>query len=66
MVAHTAALSAGVETLPEARAAENKPPLTDEEVKQWQEWYRTAASMPGTPNPNAPAPKKGVDGGPNA
>ncbi len=66
MIAHTAALSAGVETLDEARAAEDKPPLTPDQVAQWQEWFRTAASMPGTPNPNAPAPKKGVTGGPNA
>jgi hypothetical protein len=66
MVAETAALSAGVHTLDEARASENLPPLTPEQVQQWQEWYRTAAAMPGTPNPNAPAPKKGTDGGPNA
>jgi HK97 family phage portal protein len=66
MVAHTAALAAGVETNPEARRAEGKPPLTDEEAAQWQAWYRTAVALPGTPNPNAPAPKKGTDGGPNA
>jgi HK97 family phage portal protein len=66
MVAETAALSAGIHTLDESRASENLPPLTPEQVQQWQEWYRTAAAMPGTPNPNAPAPKKGTDGGPNA
>jgi HK97 family phage portal protein len=66
MVAETAALSAGIHTLDESRASENLPPLTPEQVQQWQEWYRTAAAMPGTPNPNAPAPKKGLDGGPNA
>jgi HK97 family phage portal protein len=66
MVAETAALSAGIHTLDESRASENLPPLTPEQVQQWQEWYRTAAAIPGTPNPNAPAPKKGTDGGPNA
>lgn len=43
MMAHAAALEAGVETLTEARAAEDKPPLTDEEIKQWQEWYGASA-----------------------
>lgn len=67
MVAETAALSAGIHTLDEARAAEDLPPLTAGQVEQWQKWYRsTSAAMPGTPNPNAPAPKKGLDGGSNA
>ncbi|HWU23081.1 MAG TPA: phage portal protein [Nocardioides sp.] len=39
MLAHSAALAAGIETNAEARAAEGKPPLTDEEAAQWQEWY---------------------------
>lgn len=39
MMAHSAALTAGVETLDEARASEDKPPLTPEQVQEWQEWY---------------------------
>lgn len=39
MMAHSAALTAGIETLDEARASEDKPPLTPEQVAQWQEWY---------------------------
>lgn len=61
MVAHAAALAAGVETLPEARADEDKPPLTPEEVDQWQQWYRTSSAIAPVLNP-----RKGTEGGPNA
>jgi HK97 family phage portal protein len=67
MIAHTAALSAGIETLDEARAAEDKPPLTPEQIQQWQEWFRTSGpSLQGTPPATTPAPKMGVSGGANA
>lgn len=39
MMAHSAALTAGIETLDEARASEDKAPLTPEQVQQWQDWY---------------------------
>lgn len=58
MAAHAAALAAGIETNPEARAAEDKPPLTDEEVAQWQAWYQSK-------QPLAIAPTK-QPGGPSA
>lgn len=61
MVAHAAALAAGIETNAEARAAEDKPPLTPDEVQQWLEWYRKSA-----PTVTAPAAPTGPDGGPNA
>lgn len=64
MIAHTAALTAGIETNAEARASENKPPLTEEEVAQWQEWYRK--TEPSQVSPKAPLPQLGPDGGPNA
>jgi HK97 family phage portal protein len=67
MIAHTAALSAGVETLDEARAAEDKPPLTPEQTAQWQEWFRSSKPvMEGVPADGTPSPQMGVDGGPNA
>jgi len=37
METHRIALETGVETLDEARALEERPPLTDEQIKQWQD-----------------------------
>lgn len=39
MLAHSAALVTGIETLDEARASEDKPPLTPDEIQKWQDWY---------------------------
>lgn len=67
MIAHTAGLSTGVETLDEARAAEDKPPLTPEQITQWQQWFRTSKPlMEGVPADGTPSPQVGVTGGPNA
>jgi len=48
MQAHAVALAAGLETNDEARAAENRPPLTSSQVADWQGNYRasTAAEDP--------------------
>ena len=42
MEAHEIALRIGLETNPEGRALEEKPPLTDEEITQWQSLYGAA------------------------
>lgn len=42
MEAHEIALRAGVETLPEARRAENRPPLTPDELQQWMNTHGRA------------------------
>jgi len=39
MEAHEIALRIGLETLPEGRALEDKPPLTTAEIDQWQNLY---------------------------
>lgn len=43
--ANTEQLRNGTMTLPEARALEDRPPLTDEEIAQWQQWYSTTKSQ---------------------
>jgi hypothetical protein len=50
-----------METLEEARADEDKPPLTEEQEAQWQERFRTSSAL-------APVlkPRVGTEGGPNA
>ncbi len=63
-LAHAAALASGQETLAEARAAEDKPPLTDEEAAQWQLWYRNNTSVVAVPAAAPASP--GPSGGPNA
>lgn len=40
MDAHAVALNVGLETIDEARALEDRPPLTPEQVAAWQENYR--------------------------
>lgn len=40
MEAHAIALDIGLETLPEARALEEKAPLTPDEFQQWQLWQQ--------------------------
>lgn len=52
MEAHAIALQIGLETLDEARALEDKAPLTAEQVADWKDLYRA-----GTP---APAPTEGA------
>lgn len=42
MQAHAAALAAGLETNPEGRAIEGRPPLTPAEIDAWQKNYKTA------------------------
>lgn len=67
MIAHTAALSAGLETNDEARQMLDRPPLTPEQIAEWQENYRhSAPALPGVPPTNTPAPKLGTSGGANA
>jgi HK97 family phage portal protein len=48
MEAHEIALRIGLETNPEGRSLEEKAPLTDEEVAQWQGWY---VKQPAPPAP---------------
>lgn len=48
IAAHAAALTAGLETQDEARADENKPPMTPEQIAFWQKNYGKGS---------APAPK---------
>lgn len=46
--AHEVALRMGLETNPEARALEERPPLTDDEIAQWQSLYAgTPATLTG-------------------
>lgn len=40
MEAHEIGLRIGMETMPEGRALEDKPPLTPDEITQWQNYYR--------------------------
>lgn len=51
IAAHAAALAAGLETQDEARADENKPPLTPDQVAFWQKNYGKGSA----PAPAAPA-----------
>lgn len=46
MTAHQIALSTGVEIQPEARAKEDKAPLTPEEFSVWQSTYKPVAPAP--------------------
>lgn len=67
MIAHTAALNAGLETNTEGRQELGRPPLTPEEVAEWQANYRTSSPvMTGVPATDTPAPRPGITGGPNA
>lgn len=45
--AHEIALRNGLETLSEARALEERPPLTDAEVSQWQSLFRPSSEQRG-------------------
>lgn len=63
IAAHAAALAAGLETLDEARADENKPPLTPEQIAFWQDNYKKSAA-PAAPEP-APAEPAAPEGEPN-
>ena len=44
MQAHEIGLRTGMETLVEGRALEDKPPLSPEEINEWQNLYRKSAS----------------------
>lgn len=44
MQAHEIGLRTGMETLAEGRGLEDKPPLTPEEINEWQNLYRKSAS----------------------
>ncbi len=67
MIAHTAALEAGIETLDEARAMYDRAPLTPEQVAEWQANYRSSSPvLTGVPNTKTPAPRPGPSGGANA
>jgi HK97 family phage portal protein len=61
MLAHAAALNAGLETQDEARAEEDKPPLTPDQIQQWQDYYRKTTGTLAEPKPSA-----GPSGGPDA
>jgi HK97 family phage portal protein len=55
IAAHAAAMACGLETLDEARADENKPPLTPEQITFWQSNFKGSASAPpptGTESPS--------------
>lgn len=52
MQAHDIALRLGLETLDEGRALEDRPPLTPEQVSQWQELYAAKGST--TPTAGGP------------
>ncbi len=56
-------LDLGLDTLNEARAQEDKPPLTDEELSNWLAWYRKTTPVDPAPTP---APTPSITGGPNA
>jgi HK97 family phage portal protein len=43
--AHEIALRIGIETLPEGRALEDRPPLTADEIDQWQNFYGPRAGQ---------------------
>jgi HK97 family phage portal protein len=65
LLAHAVGLQAGIETLPEARADEDKAPLTQDEIDFWIEHYRkTSGALEVAP----PMPKVGAgpSGGANA
>lgn len=49
--AHEIALRTGLETLGEGRALEERPPLTEEQITQWQAWY--AAKQKGAADASA-------------
>lgn len=46
IAAHAAALNAGLETLDEARADDNMPPLTPAEIDAWQKNYKGGGDTP--------------------
>lgn len=46
MEAHALALANAIETNPEARALEERPPLTPDEIAQWTEMYKKTAAAP--------------------
>jgi hypothetical protein len=52
MEAHEIALRVGVETNPEARALEEKAPLTPGEIADWQKLYGKVQSAPPAPANN--------------
>lgn len=45
---HEIALRSGLETIDEARAMEERPPLTDDQVADWQKHYRRTTAGPGS------------------
>lgn len=49
MDAHAVALAHAIETNPEARALEERPPLTPAELAQWTDMYKKAAPVPAAP-----------------
>ena len=48
MEAHQIALKTGLETITEGRSLEERPPLTDDEISQWQNLYGPRAGQPTT------------------
>lgn len=51
MQAHEIGLRTGMETIAEGRALEDKPPLTEGEIDQWQSLYRKTGAAPTTTTP---------------
>ena len=49
MQAHEIGLRTGMETIGEGRALEDKPPLTPDEINEWQNLYRKSAAPATTP-----------------
>lgn len=62
MNAHQVALVNGLETLDEARALEDKAPLTPAELEQWQSLFGTRGNVGAVPAPT-PAPAPPAEGG---
>lgn len=65
MLAYAVGLNTGIETLPEARADEDKAPLTQAELDFWVEHFRNTTPALDVAPPE-PKPGAGPSGGPNA
>lgn len=59
MQAHQIGLQTGVETLDEARAVEERPPLTADQLEQWKETYAKQPTPPPTGHPDGPTADSG-------
>jgi HK97 family phage portal protein len=55
--AHQIGLTTGIETLDEARALEERPPLTPQQIEEWQELYAKQPTPPAAPGGQEPEGK---------